>query len=62
MFMPLSKIFSVPQWVQNLLKFRNKLLGGFGLKTRKASLYQDFYPLGSKAVFLWLLPVTKTKL
>ncbi|WP_159520630.1 DUF2867 domain-containing protein [Sunxiuqinia indica] len=47
----LSKIFSVPRWVNNLLKFRDKLVGSFGLKTGKESLTLDYYPVGSKAVF-----------
>jgi len=47
----LSKIFSVPRWILSLLKFRDKVVGVFGLKTRTDNFYKDYYPVGSKAVF-----------
>jgi len=46
-----TKIFSVPQWVKGLLKFRNTSVKVFGLKTdSKTEKPSPYYPIGSKAV------------
>lgn len=46
-----TKIFSVPQWVKGLLKFRNSIVKVFGLKTdSKTEKPSPYYPIGSKAI------------
>jgi hypothetical protein len=46
-------IFKTPKWVDNLMKLRDYLVRGFGLKTggKKDANIDAFYPIGSKAVY-----------
>jgi hypothetical protein len=48
-----TKIFKTPKWVDNLLKLRNFIVKGFGLKTdaTKEKIIEPYYSIGSRAVY-----------
>ena len=52
-----TQIFSLPLWVNGLLKIRNSIVGKLGLKTgnKKDTNVEVYYPTGSKAVFFTVI-------
>jgi len=52
-----TQIFSLPLWVNGLLKIRNSIVGKLGLKTesKKDTTVDVYYPTGSKAVFFTVI-------
>jgi len=52
-----TQIFSLPRWVNGLLKIRNSIVGKLGLKTgnKKDTIVEVYYPTGSKAVFFTVI-------
>lgn len=46
-----TRIFKVPRWVAGLMKFRNAIVGIFGLRTNgsEETAASGYYPVGSKA-------------
>jgi len=52
-----TQIFSLPRWVNGLLKIRNSIVGKLGLKTgnKKDTNVEVYYPTGSKAVFFTVI-------
>ncbi len=50
-----TKIFTLPQWIKGLFKFRNIITKRLGLKSdNKTEASAPYYPIGSKAI---LFPV-----
>ncbi len=52
-----NDIFKVPKWVGNLMKFRDVLVKGFGLKTgdKNNITLEQIYSIGSKAGYFTVL-------
>jgi hypothetical protein len=51
-----TDIFKTPKWVDNLMKFRDFIVKGFGLKTGdKNDIIEPYYQIGSKAVYFTVL-------
>jgi hypothetical protein len=52
-----TEIFKTPEWVNKLLKLRNFIVKGFGLKTgdTKEMIIEPYYSIGSKAVYFTVL-------
>jgi hypothetical protein len=52
-----TELFKTPKWVDNLMKFRDFLVRGFGLKTgdKQEITIKPYYPAGSKAVYFTVL-------
>lgn len=52
-----TDIFKIPKWVDNLLKLRNFIVKGIGLKTdaTKDIIFAPHYSIGSKAVYFTVL-------
>lgn len=47
--------FCVPKWVDFWLRFRNLIVGVFGLKNEYEKCVADYYPIGSKAVMFTVI-------
>lgn len=52
-----TEIFKTPEWVNSLLKLRNFIVKGFGLKTgdTKEMIIEPYYSIGSKAVYFTVI-------
>lgn len=52
-----TDIFRTPKWVENLMKFRDIIVKGFGLKTgdKNDVSNEPHYSIGSKAVYFTVL-------
>lgn len=47
----INKIFSIPVWVDFLMKIRDRIVKVFGLKSNETKTIKLYYPIGSKAAF-----------
>lgn len=52
-----TDIFKTPKWVDNLMKLRDVIVKGFGLKTgdKNDIIIEPYYSIGSKAVYFTVL-------